>query len=80
MPGIASTDNTMHATTARNSADVTKPNQTPTRYTLAKDTTILPMATPPSRTKSLQTRRTYTGGLKLKCGLAVLSVLHLHGP
>ena len=45
-PGIASNDNTMHVTIARSSADHTKPSQTPTRYTLAKDTIILQVATP----------------------------------
>ena len=36
--GIASNDNTMHATTARSRADLTKPNQTPTRYTPSQNT------------------------------------------
>ena len=40
-PGIAPNDNTMHVTTARSSADLTKPNQTPKRHTRAKDTIIL---------------------------------------
>ena len=40
-PGIASNNNTTHVATARSSADLTKRNQTPTRYTLAKGTTIL---------------------------------------
>ena len=36
---------TQQGTTARSSANLTKPNQTPTRYTLVKDTTILHIAT-----------------------------------
>ena len=59
-PGIASNDNTMHATTARSSADLTKPNQTPTRHNLAKDTIILHIATPQAASTT-RTRRTYTG-------------------
>ena len=39
--GIASDDNTIHATAARSNADLTKPNQTPTRYTLEKNTRLL---------------------------------------
>ena len=45
-PGIASNDNTMHVPNARSSADVTKRNQTPTQYTLAKERIFLQMATP----------------------------------
>ena len=45
-PGIASNDNTMHVPTARSSADLTNPNQTPTRYTHAKGRIFLQMATP----------------------------------
>ena len=44
-PGIASNDNTTHVPTARSSADLTKPNHTPTRHTRAKDKIILQMAT-----------------------------------
>ena len=36
-PGNASNDNTAHMPTARISADLTKPNHTPTRHTLTKD-------------------------------------------
>ena len=39
---------TQHRTTARSSADLTKPHQAPTRYTRAKDTTLLQIATPQS--------------------------------
>ena len=39
-PGIASNDNTMHVPTARSSANLTKPNHTPTRHTRAKDRII----------------------------------------
>ena len=48
-------------TTARSSADLTKPNQTPTRYILANDTIILQIATPSCHSKSTHARRTYTG-------------------
>ena len=37
---------TQQRTSARSSANLTKPNQTPSRYTLVKDTTILHAATP----------------------------------
>ena len=45
-PGNASNDNTAHMPTARSSADLTKPNHTPTRHTLTKDKIILQTATP----------------------------------
>ena len=45
-PGIASNDNTKHVPTARSSADLTKPNNTPTRHTRAKDKIIQQMVTP----------------------------------
>ena len=45
-PSIASKYKRMHVTTARSSADLTKPNQTRTRHTLAEDTVILRIATP----------------------------------
>ena len=45
-PGIASNNNTMRVTTARSSADLTKPIQSPTRYTPAKDTIMLQIARP----------------------------------
>ena len=54
--GIASIDNTLHATTARSNADLMKPNQNPTRYTRAKHTIILQIPTPPSRSTSTHTR------------------------
>ena len=44
-PGIAANDNTMHVPATRSSADLTKPNHTPTRHTRAKDRMILQMAT-----------------------------------
>ena len=45
-PGIASNDDTTHVPTARSSADLTKPNHTPTRHSRAKDKIILQLVTP----------------------------------
>ena len=62
-PGIASNDNTMYVTTARSSADLTKPNQI--RYTLAslkfKKQNDPTNSHTPSRIKTTHTRRTHTG-------------------
>ena len=56
----------MHVTTTRSSADLTKPNQTPTRYNLAKDIIILiilQISTPQtaSRQRTHLSPLTYTG-------------------
>ena len=45
-PGIATNGNTTHVLTIRSSADLTKPNHTPTRHTRAEKKLILQMATP----------------------------------
>ena len=53
---------TQQRTTATSSANLTEPNQTPTRYTFVKDAVILHVATPQAASSYLTyTCRTYQG-------------------
>ena len=60
-PGIASNDNTMHVPAARGSEDLTKPNHTPTRHTLAKDN-VIPQISTPQAASSQRTHISRTQG------------------
>ena len=61
-PGNAPNDNTTHVPTATSSADLTKPNHTPTRHTRTKDKTILQMATPQAASSRTHVSRTQGRG------------------
>ena len=79
--GITSNDNTMHETSVRTNADLTKQNRTPTRYTLAKHTIILPIPTPRSCSKLTHTRRTYRHAPSQQVGdHAVPALTQRHNP